>query len=58
MVKIDDYSEWIGFECYLLETVAARTFPRDQFVVRWRIGPADYFAPDMQMIVASAEKKT
>lgn len=57
MVKIVDCSEWTGFECYLLETAAARTFPRDQFVDRWRIGPADYSAPDMQMMVASAERK-
>ena len=56
LVRIVDCSEQTGFECYLLETAVGGTFPRGQFAVRWRTGPAGYSALEIRMTVASAEK--
>lgn len=57
LIRTAGWSGWTGFERYSMETVAARTVPRDQSAARWRTGPAGYSDLGMQMTVAFAKKK-
>jgi len=54
LIRTAGWSGWTGFERYSMETVAARTVPRDQSAARWRTGPAGYSDLGMQMTVAFA----